>query len=109
MSPISQADPNQCPSVSGTFAPSSLSLEARLVRAIREALNWSGRTAASAAAVAIPSRAELSQMEDEQITRIKKEGRKEGGNEGAVEGGRRKGGLSGFFWHKWQHCAADRR
>ena len=58
------------------------------MRAIREALNWSGRTRTGpTTAAAISSRAELSQMEDEQITRIKKEGRKEG---------RRKGGLSGI-------------
>ena len=68
-------------SVSGNLA-SSLSLEARLVRAIREALNWSGRTERTwaslppaAGTMAISSRAELSQMEDEQITRIKKERR----------------------------------
>ena len=70
----------------------SLSLEARLVRAIREALNWSGRTGGrgpsslppslsspAAGTMAISSRAELSQMEDEQITRIKKEGGRIGG------------------------------
>ena len=88
----------------GTFP--SLSPEARLVRAIREALNWSGRTdgadgrgppsplppslSPAAGTMAISSRAELSQMEDEQITRIKKEG-----------GGRRIGGRSAAVWHKW--------
>lgn len=84
----------------GTFP--SLSPEARLVRAIREALNWSGRTdgadvglllpslSLAAGTMAISSRAELSQMEDEQITRIKKEG-----------GGRRIGGRSAAVWHKW--------
>lgn len=65
------------------------------MRAIREALNWSGRTAASAAAVAIPSRAELSQMEDEQITRIKKE-RRRGGREGGRGCGNKGVCLSGI-------------
>ena len=63
----------ECPFLGSWLPP--LSLEARLVRAIRKALTWSGQSRAERGTAA---GGELSQMEDEQITRIKKE-RREGG------------------------------